>query len=193
MLLYIHGFNSSPHSDKATVTAQYIQQHYPKLTFYQPQLPSSPKAAMAMLLSYCQQAKSAGEPLGFIGSSLGGYFASFLAEQFGGVAVLINPAVKPFELFEEFVGPQYNPYTDEHYQVYPQDKADVAEFNTPVIYHPQRFLVLLQTGDEVLDYRQALHKYQSCELHIEAGGDHSFVGYQAQLESICEFLRLDEE
>lgn len=192
MLLYIHGFNSSPQSDKAIATAAYIHHHYPQLLFYQPQLPASPKAAMTMLLDYCQRAKDVGEPLGFIGSSLGGYFASFLAERLGGLAVLVNPAVKPFELFEEFVGPQYNPYTGEHYQVYPQDNADLAEFNTSVIYHPDRFLVLLQTGDEVLDYRQALHKYHSCKLHIEAGGDHSFVGYQTQLETLCQFLRLDE-
>ncbi|WP_192021591.1 YqiA/YcfP family alpha/beta fold hydrolase [Shewanella sp. WPAGA9] len=190
MLLYIHGFNSSPQSDKAIETAHYIQRCFPDLSFIQPQLPSSPKAAMALLCGIVEQAINEGESLCFIGSSLGGYFASYLAEKYGGKAVLINPAVTPFELFDEFLGPQYNPYTDEHYQVLPEHKNDVAEFNTEVIKHPDRFLVFLQTGDEVLDYRQALTKYHCCELHIEPGGDHSFIGYKNQLDKICDFLKI---
>ncbi|MBB1316171.1 esterase YqiA [Shewanella sp. SR43-4] len=190
MLLYIHGFNSSPRSDKAMQTALYIQQHYPQVDFQQPQLPSSPTAAMMLLCNITEQAKQQGQVLRFIGSSLGGYFASYLAETYGGRAVLINPAVKPFELFEEFIGPQYNPYTNEHYQVLPQHQDDVALYNTHVIRHPDRFLVLLQTGDEVLDYRQALHKYHSSELHLEPDGDHSFVGYEQQLDKICKFIQL---
>ena len=190
MLLYIHGFNSSPQSDKAVETAQYIQHRFPNLSFIQPQLPSSPKAAMALLCGIVERAKAEGEALMFIGSSLGGYFASYLAETYGGKAVLINPAVKPFELFDEFLGPQHNPYTDEHYQVLPQHKLDVAEYNTEVIFRPDRFLVFLQTGDEVLDYRQALSKYHCCELHLEPNGDHSFIGYKNQLDKICEFLQL---
>lgn len=190
MLLYIHGFNSSPQSDKAVQTAQYINQHYPNVAFHQPQLPSSPHAAMTLLCELTEQAKRQGQALRFIGSSLGGYFASYLAETYGGKAVLVNPAVKPFELFEQFIGPQYNPYTNEHYQVLPQHRDDVALFDTNVIQHPDRFLVLLQTGDEVLDYRQALHKYHSCELHLEPNGDHSFVGYEQQLDKICNFIQL---
>ncbi|HBF47856.1 MAG TPA: esterase YqiA, partial [Shewanella frigidimarina] len=72
----------------------------------------------------------------------------------------------------------------------PQHQDDVALYNTHVIRHPDRFLVLLQTGDEVLDYRQALHKYHSCELHLEPNGDHSFVGYEQQLDKICKFIQL---
>ncbi|WP_076539077.1 YqiA/YcfP family alpha/beta fold hydrolase [Shewanella sp. UCD-KL21] len=190
MLLYIHGFNSSPLSDKAKETADYIKQRFPDYPFHQPQLPSSPKAAMTLLCGIVEQAKAKGEPLTYIGSSLGGYFASYLAEQYGGKAVLINPAVKPFELFDAFLGPQYNPYTDEHYQVLPQHKLDVAEYNTEVIRRPDRFLVFLQTGDEVLDYRQALSKYHCCQLHLEANGDHSFIGYKNQLDKICDFLQI---
>jgi uncharacterized protein len=191
MLLYIHGFNSSPQSDKARVTAEYLRTHYPQLAFFQPQLPSSPIAAMALLEEICVEAIAQGESLAFIGSSLGGYYSSYLAERFGGLAVLVNPAIKPFELFEQFVGPQYNPYTQEHYHLSMHDKADIAKYDTEVIYHPERFLVLLQTGDEVLDYRQALHKYHHCELYCQPGGDHSFVGYQQHLTKICQFLKLD--
>ncbi|QYJ79449.1 YqiA/YcfP family alpha/beta fold hydrolase [Shewanella acanthi] len=190
MLLYIHGFNSSPFSDKAVMTAQYMAKHHPKVDFHQPQLPNTPKAAMELLMTYVESAIKANEPLNFIGSSLGGYFASFLAEHFGGRAVLVNPAVKPFELFDGFLGEQFNPYTQEHYVLLPEHRTQVAEFNTPVIRNPDRFLVLLQTGDEVLDYQEALHKYHHCQLRIEAGGDHSFVGYERYLQAISQFLQL---
>ena len=190
MLLYIHGFNRSNQSDKAVQTANYIRQHYPNLTFHQPQIPTSIHDAIALLTALTERAVADGEPLRFIGSSLGGYFASFLAEKYGGKAVLVNPAVKPYDLFEEFLGDQYNPYTGEHYQVVDEDRIAVAEYDTNVICHPDRFLVLLQTGDEVLDYRQALHKYHCCELHLEPNGDHSFVGYEQQLDKICRFLQL---
>ncbi|WP_394204353.1 YqiA/YcfP family alpha/beta fold hydrolase [Shewanella waksmanii] len=192
MLLYIHGFNSSPLSDKGLVTAQYIHTHFPNLHLVQPQLPSCPQSAMNMLIDIVEKAKQVGEPVCYIGSSLGGYFASYLAEKYGGRAALINPAVKPFELFDEFIGPQHNPYTDEHYQVLPIHKAQVAEFNTEVIVHPDRFFVLLQSGDEVLDYRQAVDKYHCCKLVVESGGDHSFVGYSDKMAEICDFLFLDK-
>ncbi|MGS0681896.1 YqiA/YcfP family alpha/beta fold hydrolase [Shewanella sp. 125m-7] len=188
MLLYIHGFNSSPLSEKGLVTARFIAQHHPTLQFNQPQLPCEPLEAMALLIDIVEKAKAAGESLTYIGSSLGGYFASYLAETYGGRAVLINPAVKPFELFDEFIGTQYNPYTDETYQVVAEHKLDVARYNTPAILNPDRFYVLLQTGDEVLDYKQAVQKYHCCKLLIEPDGDHSFIGYEAQLASICEYL-----
>lgn len=190
MLLYIHGFNSSPLSHKGLVTAKFIQSQFPELRFYQPQLATSPQEAMAELCSLVESACTQGEPLRYIGSSLGGYFATYLAQRYGGRAVLINPAVKPFDLFDDFIGPQHNPYTDEHYQVTEQHKWDLLQFDTSVITHPERFLVLLQTGDEVLDYRQALHKYHCCEMILQSGGDHSFVGYEAQLQSMSQFLQL---
>ncbi|WP_076415787.1 YqiA/YcfP family alpha/beta fold hydrolase [Shewanella sp. UCD-KL12] len=188
MLLYIHGFNSSPLSDKGVVTAEYLAANYPNLKVHQPQLPSQPAEAMALLSNLVADAVSQGEDVTYIGSSLGGYFASFLAEKYGGRAVLINPAVTPFELFDEFIGPQHNPYTDEHYQVIPEHKEQVARFNTEVIINPDRFFVLLQSGDEVLDYRQAVQKYHCCKLLVQSGGDHSFLGYEKQMQSICQFL-----
>lgn len=190
MLLYIHGFNSSPFSYKGVVTANYMAQHHASLTFYQPQLPNTPQAAMALLCQYVEAALTKGETLSFIGSSLGGYFASYLVEKYGGKAVLINPAVRPFELFDQFIGPQFNPHTQQHYQLLVSHKDEVAQFNSAVIRNPDRFLVLLQTDDEVLDYREALNKYHHCQLHIEAGGDHSFVGYENHLQTVSQFLQL---
>ncbi len=172
------------------MTAKYMARHHPSVAFHQPQLPNTPKAAMVLLTAYVEAAIDANEPLAYIGSSLGGYFASYLAETYGGKAVLVNPAVKPFELFDEFMGPQFNPYTEQHYLVLPEHKSEVAEFNTAVIRNPDRFLVLLQTGDDVLDYREAVNKYHHCQLRVEAGGDHSFVGYESHLQTVSQFLHL---
>ncbi len=188
MLLYIHGFNSSPLSDKGLVTTEFFAEHYPDLNLHQPQLPSIPKEAMELLSGLVESALEDGERLTYIGSSLGGYFASYLAEKYGGRAVLVNPAVTPFELFEDFIGQQYNPYIDEYYQVLTEHKNQIVAFNTEVILNPDRFLVLLQSGDEVLDYRQAVQKYHCCQLFIQSGGDHSFVGYEKQMHSISQFL-----
>ena len=190
MLLYIHGFNSSPDSDKARITKAYMQQKFSQLRVVAPQLPSAPKPAMALLQAITEQALAEGEKLCFIGSSLGGYFASWLVQQYGGKAVLINPAVKPYELFAEYLGPQFNPYTGEHYQLLPEHQQQLQQYDTPVILNPERFLVLLQTADEVLDYRQALAKYHCCEMLLEAGGNHSFVGYGDKLDAVSRFLCL---
>ncbi|MDF0534084.1 esterase YqiA [Shewanella yunxiaonensis] len=190
MLLYIHGFNSSPFSDKATVTQAYIKTHFPETKMIVPQLPSSPQAAMDLLQQITEQALADGEKLCFIGSSLGGYFASWLVQHYGGRAVLVNPAVKPYELFEDYLGPQVNPYTGEHYELLPEHQQQLRQFDTPVILNPDRFLVLLQTADEVLDYRQALAKYHCCEMLLEAGGNHSFVGYGDKLDTVSRFLCL---
>ncbi|WP_417761748.1 YqiA/YcfP family alpha/beta fold hydrolase [Shewanella sp.] len=190
MLLYIHGFNSSPLSEKARLTQAYIAQHHADVRLEIPQLPSTPAAALALLTQLVEAAIAANEPLRFIGSSLGGYLASYLAERYGGKAALINPAVKPYELFNDFIGEQMNPYTGERYQIVPEHQQQLLRFDTPVIFNPDRFFVLLQSGDEVLDYQQAMNKYHCCRMLVEAGGNHSFVGYDQQLADVCRFLGL---
>ncbi|MCH1926046.1 esterase YqiA [Shewanella sp. C32] len=190
MLLYIHGFNSSSLSDKAQQTKAYFAEHHADERLEIPQLPSTPQDAVALLTQRVTAAVAAGEPLRFIGSSLGGYFASYLAEQYGGKAVLINPAVKPYELFKDYLGEQINPYTGEHYQIVAEHQQQLLRFDTPIIFNPDRFFVLLQSGDEVLDYQQAMHKYHCCRMLVEAGGNHSFDGFEHQLADVCRFLGL---
>ncbi|MBT1443863.1 esterase YqiA [Shewanella sp. JM162201] len=190
MLLYIHGFNSSPLSEKGVVTARFMATHFASETLLQPQIPADIDEAIALLCGLTETAKASGEPLRFIGSSLGGFYATYLAERYGGHAVLINPAVSPQDLFEEFLGPQHNPYTGEDYLVEQHHRDALARYDSQAIANPDRFFVLLQTGDEVLDYRLALNKYHSCRLLIEPGGDHSFVGFEQHLPQIAAFLQL---
>ncbi|TYK67431.1 YqiA/YcfP family alpha/beta fold hydrolase [Colwellia echini] len=192
-ILHIHGFNSSPLSFKAEQTRQFLAKNFPDVGFYCPQLASSPGKAIAQLEKIIE-ANSANTQWYFIGSSLGGYFANYLAEKYNCLAVLVNPAVKPYELLHDYLGEQVNPYTEEIYQVTEEhiQQLKMLEQNTPTIDSKQKnnYLVMLQTGDEVLNYRQAEEKYQYCRLIVQDGGDHSFVDFDHYLPMISLFFRL---
>ncbi len=187
-LLYIHGFNSSPQSTKAKLTIEYFQHLHGDVNIHCPQLLSSPNAAIAQLDEIINSALGAKWII--IGSSLGGYFATYLAEKYQLQAVLVNPAVKPYALLNDFLGEQINPYTHERYQVEEQHIVDLKLLKQQEI-SKKNYLVMVQTGDEVLDYQQAVEKYQHCHLIVQEGGDHSFINYQAMLPQISVFFNLE--
>ncbi len=186
-ILYIHGFNSSPLSIKSTQTQHYLCAHFPEVKFYCPQLKTSPDAVMVQLEEILlSQPKGS---WGLMGSSLGGYFSTYLSEKFGLSAVLINPAVRPFDLLHDHLGEQQNPYTDEVYQVTEQHLQQLKTLFCEKISQ-KRYMVMVQTGDEVLDYQQAVERYCDSQLIIQQGGDHSFVNYQQMLPTISKFFKL---
>lgn len=119
---------------------------------------------------------------------MGGYLSTFLLEQFGGKAVLINPAVRPYELLQSFIGTHENPYSKEQFEIVEGDIGVIKALEAESISDQARYKVLLQTEDETLDYRLAAEKYAQSHLVIEEGGDHSFVGYENHLPAIAEFL-----
>ena len=196
-ILYIHGFNSSPYSLKAELTRQYFCDNFPEVNFVCPQLATSPNAAISQLehiISANSIDSTNNEAWFLIGSSLGGYFANYLANKYQLHAVLINPAIKPFTLLEDYIGEQKNTYTNTIYQVTEQHMVDLKaiEQSAPSFDDKQKnnYLIMVQTGDEVLDYQQAVDKYQHCRLIVEQGGDHSFIGFEEKLPIIADFLRL---
>jgi predicted esterase YcpF (UPF0227 family) len=186
-VLYIHGFNSSPQSTKAELTRQYFASNYPDIKFHCPQIAASPNAAIKQLESIIALASNSTWLV--MGSSLGGYFASYLAEKYQLKAVLINPAVKPFDLMQAYLGEQVNPYTQERYQIKDQHIVDLKALEQEKI-SKNNYLVMVQTGDEVLDYQQAVEKYRHCQLVIEQGGDHSFIDYENILPNVALFFNL---
>lgn len=193
-VLYIHGFNSSPLSIKAEQTKAFLIANHPEINFHCPQLANSPRVVISQLEKIIEQGSTSSTWL-FIGSSLGGYFASYLADKYQTLAVLVNPAIKPYELLVDYLGEQINPYTGMSYQV---TKAHVAELKALEPRAPKcdsaqknNYLVMVQTGDEVLDYQQAVEKYQHCRLIVEQGGDHSFIGFADKLPIIADFLQLN--
>lgn len=188
-IIYLHGFLSSPQSEKAQLTVSYFKAHYPEIKLVVPALPNTPdqlRPVMERLITDHQLA--VGEGVKVIGSSMGGYLASWLVETCGGKAVLINPAVTPFILLQDYLGDHINPYTQEHFSLRQQDMATIAELDTPNIRVAKDYKVLLQTGDETLDYRQAEKKYAGGDVVIEQGGDHGFQDYAAHLPAIAKFL-----
>ena len=188
-LIYLHGFLSSPQSEKAQLTKDYFAKHHPECKLVIPQLPNTPDKIRPVLETLITEEKLAiGEGALVIGSSMGGYLATWLVESCGGKAVLVNPAVRPFELFQDYFGEHVNPYSQEKFTLRQQDMTTIAALNTPSVRSAKAYKVLLQTGDETLDYRQAEKKYQGSDMTIEQGGDHSFMNYADHLPAISAFL-----
>ncbi|NRF24643.1 esterase YqiA [Vibrio coralliilyticus] len=189
LLLYIHGFNSSPLSHKANVMKEYCQQHRPDIKVVVPQLPCFPQKAAECLLNIVEQHKDDYQ-IGLIGSSLGGYLSMWLNRQFGFKAVVVNPAVKPYELLADYLGEQVNPYTNQRYVLESVHIDELKALDTPIIKQAKDFWLLQQTEDEVLDYRQAVAKFSGAKQTVEKGGDHSFVNFERYPQQIIKFLQL---
>ncbi|EGA69908.1 esterase YqiA [Vibrio sinaloensis DSM 21326] len=189
MLLYIHGFNSSPLSHKANVMKQYCEQSRPDIKVVVPKLPCFPHQASELLLDIIQQHQN-DYRIGLVGSSLGGYLSMWLNHKFGFKAVVVNPAVRPYELLADYLGEQVNPYTNERYVLTEAHIDEIKALDTPVITQVSDFWLLQQEGDEVLDYRQAVSKFTGAKQTVEANGDHSFVGFERYPEQIVQFLQL---
>lgn len=188
-IIYLHGFLSSPQSEKAQKTKAYFAEHHPDCSLVIPELPNSPEQLRAVLEQLITDEKLAiGEGVKAIGSSMGGYIATWLVETCGGKAVCINPAVRPYELLAGYLGDHVNPYTNVAFTLEEKDMALIKELDTPEVRFPKDYKVLLQTGDETLDYRQAEAKYAGGDVTVEQGGDHSFVDYYKHLSDIAKFL-----
>lgn len=189
LLLYIHGFNSSPLSMKANLMREYCQQHRPDIKVITPQLPCFPQLAAQLLLDIVEQYQN-DYRIGLVGSSLGGFMSTWLNSQFGFKAVVVNPAVKPYELLVDYLGEQTNPYTNETYTLETCHIDELKALDVQSIASPDAFWLLQQTEDEVLDYRQAVNKFAQSKQTVEQGGDHSFVGFERYPAKIIEFLEL---
>ena len=189
VVIYLHGFLSSPQSLKAAQSLEYVRAHHPDLTIEIPQLANYPNDALAIIEQLVAEHK--GKKLRFIGSSLGGFLSTFMVEKYSGKAVLINPAVRPFELLVDFLGEHINPNTQQPFLLEKKHIDELRQLDTPTLSSTSDYWVLLQTADETLDYRQAETKYQDYKLSIEQGGDHSFQDFQRFLPDIFSFLLQD--
>lgn len=185
LIYYLHGFNSSPRSHKAFLLRQHMAALNRAEQLQVPRLSPRPGEAIAQLAGMVEDVGP--EEVCLVGSSLGGFYATWLAEHYAACAVLINPAVAPHRLLEDYLGPQRNPYTGEEYALDRRHLEELSALEVERPSHPERFLVLLQTGDEVLDYRDAAQKFAAADLRITEGGDHAFQGFDIILDEVLAF------
>jgi len=193
MLIYIHGFNSSPESYKASLLQSFADKINMPDVLEVPALSYDPAIAMDQLLQIVKkyQSNNGMRPLCFIGSSLGGYYATWLAEKFESRVVLINPVVKPDELFEDYLGFNRNIYSGEEYYLTVDHVKQLEKYYVKEITKPDRYLLMLQSGDEVLDYNQALEKYAAVPSIVEEGGGHEFSEFDRHLETVLAFCGIN--
>ena len=188
-LLYLHGFNSSPQSLKAQLISQYMSDNHCLDQLLCPQIPSVPEEARLFLEQLVEETLE-NYPLSFAGSSLGGYYATYLAEKYSGSAVLINPSVKPYETLSAHLGENKFYFDEGCWEFDESHIQQLKDMDVEAITEPERYLVLLQTGDETLDYREAELKYKDSQCIIEQGGDHAFVGFERYIAQIIQFSQI---
>lgn len=186
MLVYIHGFNSSPESFKAGLLQRRLDELGRAREFRAPRLSHWPKQAIGQLEDELRTAAPA-ESVTLLGSSLGGFYATWLAERMDLRAVLVNPAVRPYESLRDYLGPQKNLHSGEEYVLTSEHLAQLEALEIGAITRPERYLILVTTGDEVLDYRQAVEKYRGARQIVIPGGDHGFGTFGDYLDPVLEF------
>ena len=185
MIVYLHGFNSSPASGKAKQFGDHMARIGRLADYYCPALPNSPREAVALAEAELERRRP--ESVTLVGSSLGGFYATYLAEKHDWKAVLVNPAVHAHTLLRSALGPQTNWHTGEQWELTEAHLAELAALDVERITRPERYLLLVQTGDEVLDYRDAVAYYAGATQIIEDGGDHGFAGFERHYQTILDF------
>jgi predicted esterase YcpF (UPF0227 family) len=187
-LLYLHGFRSSPQSTKARLMAQRIARQHPGTTWWCPQLPPSPRAAIELVMSGI-----AGWPrasMGVVGSSLGGFYATHVAQKTGCRAVLLNPAVHPARDLASYIGDQvawHDP--TEHFHFRPEYIDELRALEVGPLAHPERLFAVIAKGDEVLDWKEMSARYPGSRLRIVEGEDHALSDFErSHLDEVLAFL-----
>ncbi len=188
MLIYIHGFNSSPASTKAQLIRQRLETIGRGAEFLAPALPHSPARAAALLDALARRHPGAA----LVGSSLGGYYATWLAEKHDLRAALLNPAVRPYELLSAYLGVQQNPYTGERYEFTAQHLEELRVLEVASVT-AARYLLVAATGDEVLDYRLAVARYRGCRQMVIEGGDHGLSNFNEHLDVVLDFCGIERK
>lgn len=186
-IVYLHGLNSSPGSVKARALGSAIaalpDRERPE--YFVPLLSHRPAEAMRAVRQWIEARDAT--LLTLVGSSLGGYYATHLAERYGCRAVLINPAVRPYDNLVPCLGLQRNLYTGEEYELTRGHFAELEALRVAHITRPQRYFLLVQTGDEILDWREAVAYYAGVWQSVQGAGDHAFQDFDAQIPAILRF------
>lgn len=189
LIVYLHGFRSSPRSSKAVMTGDAIKSlstlEYP-IEWYCPQLVASPKASMDMVNSHITRSQH--DRLVVIGSSLGGYYANYLAEKYGCKAVALNPAVRAPRELVAHVGMLTSYDTDEPYDFRPEYIDELKALQVESITDPSRYFLMAAKGDELLDWHEMVDFYKGAEQLVLEGSDHGIADYPEHLPKVLKFI-----
>lgn len=186
-LLYLHGFRSSPQSAKARLMAQHMAAHHPEVAWLCPQLPPSPQAAMALVSE--ATAHWPADSMAVVGSSLGGFYATWVAEHRGCRAVLLNPAVNPARDLERYIGEQTQFHApEEHFYFLPEYVQQLRDLTCGELRQPQHYLAIIAKGDEVLDWHEMQARYAQARLLLLEGGDHALSDFARHLPAVMAHL-----
>jgi predicted esterase YcpF (UPF0227 family) len=188
-LLYLHGFRSSPRSMKAEKMAAAVKARHPGVTWWCPQLPPSPQAAMALLLTGIRDWPR--QHMAVVGSSLGGFYATAVAARTACKAVLLNPAVDPARDLARYIGEQ-NSWHDpgEKFFFRPEFVQQLRDLQVGPPAQIGQFLAIIAKGDEVLDWREMAQRYAGAQIKLLEGGDHALSDFDAHLDEVLAFLDL---
>jgi predicted esterase YcpF (UPF0227 family) len=190
-LLYLHGFRSSPQSTKAQLVRRRIEARHPALTLWCPQLPPSPRQAMQEVMQGI--ADWPRERMAVIGSSLGGFYATWVAEQTGCRAALLNPAVEPARDLAQYIGEHaswHDPQEKFHFR--PEYVDELRALQCPAITRPERYYALIAKGDEVLDWREMTGRYPGAHIRLLEGSDHAISEFADYLDEVLAFVGIGQ-
>ncbi len=188
LFVYLHGFKSSPLSTKAQLTKAAIEERIQageSIAWYCPQLPPSPRQAIQMVKEHIE--KQTFSTLSFMGSSLGGYYATYFGELFESKVSLLNPAIEPARDLEKYIGEQKSWHQDEVFHFLPEYINELQEIYVEKITQANRYFLLAAKGDEVLDWREMVAKYPDAHQLILEGGDHAISDYPNHLNQLMQF------
>ncbi len=187
LLLYLHGYMSSPNSYKAQHLKEETQKRYPQIKTVIPKLSSVPYKAWEAVERLLDDHKE--YEISVVGASMGGLLASRISALHNVKAVLINPLIPTAEVLLPYTGVHTNPYTGEEFELSPHDLHRVVSLQ-PSHFYRDNLWVLLETGDNTFDYKRALRKYNGAKISVEDDGDHSFTKFTEYLPQIYQFFGL---
>jgi predicted esterase YcpF (UPF0227 family) len=189
LLVYLHGFRSSPRSSKAVITGEAVKALSSKdksFEWYCPQLLASPKMSIDMVMQHI--AKSKADHLVIMGSSLGGFYTNYLAEKHACKAVVLNPAVRAARELAPHVGMLTAYDSNEPFDFRPEYIDELKAMQVEKITTPDRYFLIAAKGDELLDWKEMAEFYQGANQLILEGSDHGISEYRELVPKVLEFL-----
>lgn len=190
LVVYLHGFRSSPNSSKAVMTREALEKLSSlknPIEWYCPQLLASPKASMEMVMKHIEQ--STADQIVVVGSSLGGFYANFLAEKYGCRAVTLNPAVRAPKELAPHVGMMTAYDSEEPFDFRPEYIDQLNTLQVESITEPSRYFLIAAKGDELLSWQEMVDFYPEANHLVLEGGDHGISDYVKYLPEVLKFIQ----